>query len=246
MHRPLRLVVTHACCLEADIFAYLPARKLILGLIALNAGCAHTYQPMTGLHTPVVIDTTAPNLALQAITVHCIATDGMSASNRAKLCQRVGTLFENQGAVVSVVDEEGRREQDGAPSETDLVVELRARRVSVDDHAASWVLYTATLGLLPAVVEVPFAIDVSIRDGGGFLLDEAYLEGRVVAKIGLSAWLTAALDNRSWRRNSPKTSRRAAAEQLSTDLYEQLSQLTFNATTQRQVLQARVSEQGAP
>jgi hypothetical protein len=246
MHRPLRLVVTHAYRLEADIFARFPATKLIVGLIALNAGCAHTYQPMTGLHTPVVIDTTAPNLSEQAITVHCVATDGMSPSNRARLCRRVGTLFENQGAVVSVVGEDEQREQADEPSETDLVVELRARRVSVDDHAVSWVLYMATATLIPAVVEVPFAIDVSIRDGGGFLLDEAYMEGRVIAKIGLSAWFTASLASRSWRRDSPKFTRRAAAEQLSTDFYEQLSQLTFNATTHRQVLQARVSPQGAP
>ncbi len=212
----------------------------------MSVGCAHTYQPLTGLHTPVVIDTSAPNLTAQAVTVHCVPTDGMGAFNRAKLCRRVGTLFDNQGAVVRVVDGEGRGGESVEDTATDLVVELRARRVPVDDHAASWVLYVATASLLPAVVEYPFAIDVTIRDGSGFLLDEAYLEGRVVAKYGLSAWLTAALDNRFWRRDSPKTTRRAAAERLSTDFYEQLSQIAYNATTQRQVLHASVPVDRAP
>lgn len=226
---------------------------VLMGLILGGSGCAHVYQPMSGLNTPVLVDPTQPNFRDLSLTVHCVPTDGMSDMNRRTLCRRVGALFENQGAQIEIIDGQGRgnggfsfvdEDPEEEPRETDLILELRARRIPVDQHGESWALFTLSLTLLPGIVESPFAIDVTVRDGGGFLLSEEFLEGRVVAKYGVAPWVTATLANQTWRRGAEKASARAAGERLSEDFYGQLSQLVYNAKLQWQVLSASVAEEG--
>lgn len=205
-------------------------------LLALGA-CTHTYQPLQGLHTPVVVDPTAPNLVGVDLTVRCVPGSGTLARGDARsLCRKVGILFESQGATVHVADSRGTVDplDDEAPTETttDLVLELRARDVPPENHSVSYALAYATLTLLPAVEEYPFALDVTVRDGSGFLLAEERLAGRVVARYGVGPWVASHLVDRGLRREKDWATEAAASEALSKDLYGQLSQLVYNAKVQ--------------
>ncbi|MEQ1503983.1 MAG: hypothetical protein ABMB14_17205 [Myxococcota bacterium] len=66
----------------------------------LLTGCVQVYQPMSGLHRPVVVNTQLANFHDLAVTVRCVPED-LLAEDAGLLCQKVGTLLENQGAKVS-------------------------------------------------------------------------------------------------------------------------------------------------
>ena len=122
------------------------------------------------------------------------------------------------------------------------------------------------LTLVPAVTESTFAQDVIIRDGSGFLLVSDSLQGRIINRYGITAWAGDRILQRVWRRAQGLESGRRGPgaklvmsmvdtsqvtqtdvdpieEDLSADLYGQLSQLMFNAKIQWQVLQDARPEQ---
>lgn len=211
----------------------------------------YAYQPMAGLHHPVIIDTQAPNFQDVNLTIRCLPGDGLSRGEADVLCQRLQLLFENQGAAVTAVTTEGLvddsfgdtlREGDGAVERTsDLVMELRAR-VEKKDSSLIWMYASAVTGLLlPMVEEEVFTQEVTLRDGTGFLLSQATLEGRLVTRIGIGPWTSNALLNLLIRPDDEKLNEDAVKQDLSTDLYTQLSQLAFNARMQQKVLQEGAS-----
>jgi hypothetical protein len=225
------------------------------------------YHPMAGLHGPVVVDTTAPNFEGVNLTVHCVPGDYVNRQQAGNLCQRVGTLFENQGATVLSVAGEGslnpadiglapfRPEEllDDDPVEEeeepeplgDLTVELRGRQIHAARHPWSWLFCVASFTLLPGVTESTFAQDVLIRDANGFLLSSKTLKGRLVQRFGAGPWIGNAMLNLS-REKGNKIKRSAAEKDLSNDLYGQLSQSVFNAKIQWEVLQEARAAEGAP
>ena len=74
---------------------------LCMGLVLGASGCIHSYQPLSGLHRPVVVDPTQPNFQDVKLTVRCVPGGGLVNNEEARmLCRRVGQLFENQGATV--------------------------------------------------------------------------------------------------------------------------------------------------
>ena len=75
----------------------------VLALLALSAGCVPIYQPLRGLNTPVVIDTQVQNLAGVRLTVHCVPGGMLTPLTAQELCQKVGVVFENQGALVTTI-----------------------------------------------------------------------------------------------------------------------------------------------
>ena len=95
---------------------------------------------------------------------------------------------------------------------------------------------------MPAVTESSFAQDVTIRDGTGFLLSTDTLEGRLLRRFGVGAWATNKLLNRTVRSEDEKITPDSAKEDLSADLYRQLSQLVFNAKVQWRVQQEATPE----
>ncbi len=214
---------------------------------SVTAGCVRIYQPMSGLHRPAVVDPQAANFEDLRLTVHCVPGGLLSRGDASSLCRKVGTLFENQGAQVTIIDtvgrsdaiEEGLTEEAGEESsepQTDLTLELRARKLHEATHPLSWVLCIGTLTLLPGITEATFAQDVSIRDGNGFLLVSDSLEGRMVERFGGGPWVGNWLLDVVWRDKEDRLTGGAADRDLSADLYQQLSQLTFNAKMQWQVL----------
>lgn len=215
-------------------------------LAVVQVGCVHTYQPISGLHRPVVVDVTAPNLEGVALTVVCHPGDWMNSGEARLLCERVGRLFENQGAqVVTVVP--GRRSRDEEvgdteideekPPTTDLVLELRTRRLHTSNDPLTWVACFATATLLPAVTENTFAQDVVVKDATGFLLATDSLQGRLVRTFGVGPWLGHKIADRFWRRKEEEIGGDAAHRDLSADFYGQMSQVVFNATMRWRVLQ---------
>jgi len=199
---------------------------------------------MSGLHEPVVVDTRVENFRDVHLAVHCVPGGLLSRQEASSLCQKVGTLFENQGAAVRTIDSVGREdelldattgEQDEIAVRTDLTLELRAREVHRARHPLSWVFAFATFTLVPIVQEQSFAQDVVVRDGTGFLLASDTLEGRLVTRMGAGAWGGNVLAD-LFRDEEQQLLGNAAERDLSADLYRQLSQLTFNAKMQWQVM----------
>ncbi len=241
------------------------AQCLALVLLAAGTGCVRVYQPMSGLHRPAVVDPQAANFNDVHLTVHCVPGDLLEPQHASTLCDRVSTLFENQGAQVRTlitarglaedVREENPTEAEGdeapEPPSTDLVLELRARKLHKSHNAVSWALCILTFTLLPGQSESTFAQEVTIRDGDGFLLVSDSLQGRIVSRFGAGTWVGNKLMDLVWRDHEDKLTGPVMAEDLSADLYLQLSQLLFNAKMQWQVLRqappsTRVQQEVAP
>jgi hypothetical protein len=222
-------------------------RALVVGFALAATGCVVTvYQPMSGLHRPAVVDPRLPNLEDVRLTVRCVPGGLLNAQEAGALCQKVGLLFENQGATVTTVagdrsagdtgTDAGGDDADGPPP-TDLTLELRAREVHRANNPLGWALCIGSFTVIPAVTESTFAQDVAIRDASGFLLVSDTLEGRLVTRFGFGAWLGNELLDLTVRDDREDLTNGAAGRDLSADLYRQLSQLVFNAKMQWQVLQ---------
>ncbi|MEZ4316657.1 MAG: hypothetical protein R3F61_04115 [Myxococcota bacterium] len=223
------------------------ARRAALALLVLGlagSGCVRVYQPMSGLHRPKVIDVRAANFQDLHLTIRCVPGGLLSRHEASMLCQKVTTLFQNQGALVHTIDNSGQVDADETPEEdpeapprTDLSLELRARKVHESHHPLSWIASAVTFTVLPGLSETTFAQDVEIRDGTGFLLVSDSMEGRIVRKVGAGPWFGNKILDLVARDKDEKLGIGSAYRELSRDLYQQLSQHTFNAKMQWEVLQ---------
>lgn len=210
----------------------------------MGSGCVHVYEPMSGLHRPVVIDTHAANFTDLRLDVVCPAGGAVNSAEAQLLCDRVGKLFETQGATVTTAASRGAGatgEDDAVPEAavpaTDLVMELRSRELHTSNDPLSWILCMATATLVPAVTESTFAQDIVIRDSTGFLIASDSLQGRIVRTFGLGTWAGNALLDVVWRKKADELTEKAMTADLSADLYTQLSQILFNAKMRWRVLQ---------
>jgi hypothetical protein len=217
----------------------------VVALLAQGSACVPIYQPLRGLNTPVVIDTQVQNLAGVRLLVHCVPGGMLDRLSADELCRKVGVVFENQGATVTTVTPAGSVDgigdapetEPGTMPETDLLLELRARKIHRAHNPMLWVLCAVSLTIIPASVEYSFAQDVVIRDATGFLLAEETLQGRMITQFGVTVWVGNALMNSFWRAPEDKLTDATMRTDLSTDLYRQLSQAVFNAKMQWLVLQ---------
>ena len=221
------------------------AAASVVALLAQGTGCVRIYQPLHGLNAPVVIDTQVQNLAGVRLAVHCVPSGMLTPLTAQELCQKVGVVFENQGALVTTIATPGGVEggvgelPESAPSampDTDLDLEIRTRVIHQAHNPMLWVLCVLSFTIIPSSTEYTFEHDVVIRDGTGFLLAEETLQGRMVQQFGIAAWIGNALFN-LWRLPEDEISYKTMREDLSTDLYRQLSQAVFNAKMQWLVLQ---------
>ena len=212
----------------------------LAGLL-FTTGCVHVYQPVSGLNAPLVIDMGARNFPDLSLEVICNQGELLNRQEATVLCQNTGTLFRNQGAQVTTRLGEGRpyagaraSEQEERP--VDLTLELTSRKVHAFNDPLMWTLCVLSVSLVPAVSESSFELDVVIRDGSGFLLATDTLEGRIIKRVGVGVWaVEKALDLA--REDDEKIATDAAKQDLSADLYGQLSQMVFNAQMQWEVLQ---------
>ena len=220
----------------------------MFALLLAASGCVRVYQPMSGLHRPTVVNTRAPNFQDVHLSVNCLPGDLLTRQETGALCQKVAALFENQGAIVAIADggfDEGFEEPVDGPEakpRTDLSLEITSRRVHKSNHGLTWAAFIVSFTLYPGVTEKTFAQDISIRDGSGFLLLTDSLEGRLITRSGAGTWL----GNKIFDLGRPKEERlsgKVAEQDLSADLYLQLSQLLFNAKMHWQVMQESTAGQ---
>ncbi len=215
-------------------------------------GCVKVYQPVSGLHRPVVVDPQLANFQDVRLTVYCPPGELVDPEEARALCRKVGTLFENQGARVSSYTTDRRLGDDplggdptagggdepGEPAPTDLIMELRGRQVHQATNQLSWLLFIGTFTLVPAVSEFTFAQDVVIRDESGFLLLSDTLQGRIIRYSGAGTYFSNKLLDWFWREEEDKLLvDDMPHSDLSADFYGQLSQLLFNAKLRWQVLE---------
>jgi hypothetical protein len=227
----------------------------VLALAALASGCVRVYHPMTGLHDPIVVNPRAANLRDVDLTVHCIPDDMVRTNGANALCRYLSTLFTNQGAVVRTITSPGRyqnddfgaeaseppeiaglSEDDAATDRIPLFLEIRSRQVRKVDNMVSWIFCVQTLTLVPSVQELVFAQDITVRDGSGVLLVRDTLMGRMVRYFGAGAWAGNWVLNAVWRKPEDDLTQRSMRQDLSDDMYRQLSQHVFNARMHAMVL----------
>jgi len=213
------------------------------------------YQPLSGLHEPAVVDPTALNFEDVSLTVRCFRGE-LSRQQSAALCEKVGTLFENQGAKVYTVDGDGPSEErfddedepvdglDATAPRTDLALELRSRQVSKSVDRLSWAAFSSTFSIYPAENEFTFSQDVVVRGGDGVLLSSKSLQGRVIERVGLAMSLIAQVKDGLSKDPEYVPMDKVAAVELSRDLYQQLSQIVYNAKLQWRVQQEAQAARG--
>ena len=221
-----------------------PAFLLIPLMMA--TGCVHAYHPLSGLHDPIVVNPQLPNFDDLSMTVRCVPGDYLSGEDNSLLCQNVGRLFENQGADVQVVEffgedafqEDTDREttEEEAEPKTDLVLELQSRLVHRNAPPLSWIVFLGSFTVLPGITEQTFAVEATVRDDTGFLLVTDTMQGRLVTRSGVGAWLFNRIGDLG-RAKEARLTRRVASADLSGDLHRQLSQQVFDAKLQWRVLQ---------
>ncbi len=227
--------------------------------LSVGPGCVHVYHPMSGLHDPVVVDTSQPNFADTLLTVRCVPGRLLNAQQSAQLCRKVALLFENQEAQVLTYVTEGtaseereddeedlRQEEGGGPRDVRLELVLRSRETHRASHFLTWAAFGISFGILPGVDERSFAQDLEVRDADGFLLVQGTLEGRMVRYVGASTWVGNKLLDWLVRPPEDDITGEASSEQLSEDVYRQLSQHVFNAKMRNQVLRLERPAPKAP
>lgn len=191
-------------------------------------GCATVYQPLSGLHRPVAIDTRYANFTDLGIALQCLPGPLLNQGQARLLCRKLQRVFENQGATVRTRTSLGRpsaedEKQEGpdrllAPTastpapgsapvaNSELTIRLRTRVI----HKKK-TYYFIFWGLL---TDYTFAQDVHITDENGFLLAQGELTGRLVKRLRF----------------------KGNDKEFSKDFYDQLSQLALNAKLRRQIL----------
>lgn len=226
--------------------------SLVAGVVLAVSGCVRTYQPLSGLHDPRVVDPTQPNFTDLRIDVYCVPTKGFRASQAAVLCQRVGMLFENQAATVETFTQDPRQlmgdaglggADGGELGPPDLVVELRSDEIHTGYHPVTYALSWMTITIVPAVREMNFTQSVIVRDGTGFLLSEATYRGKVVERFGVGTWGGNKILDVLVREDHEDIVGEGANRDLSADLYGQLSQVVFNARMRHEALQMQAPVQ---
>jgi hypothetical protein len=219
---------------------------LVFALVALSTGCVTVYQPLTGLARPVAIDPTRENFAGQRIRVRCITGEALDEDDAEKLCRNQRALFEAQGAEVDTqVPRDGVDLEEKGAKPPDLIVELKARLLHKDSSPALWVLSVATLTLVPAIIDVTFAQDVTIRDPDGFLLVADSLQARFVTQVGIAVGAANLLMDWLVRPPKERLSTGAVQDDFSRDFHGQLSQLAFQARMRSWVMRG-LDDKSAP
>lgn len=204
--------------------------------------CVYAYHPMSGLNGPIVIDPTLPNFEGLQLGVHCPPGGDLGNGDRDRLCRRISTLFENQGATVDTSTGVGMAPDPMAAPDAeptpgdDLRVQVRSRVLHRENPTLSWVISLATLTLVPAKEEEAFALDVIVTDGRGFVLAEDSLQGRMTRRSGVGTVVANWTLDRLVRTREERRTRPNAEQELSADLYGHLSQLVFNARMRADVL----------
>lgn len=207
-------------------------------------GCVRSYQPLTGLHDPVAVDPAVRNFPGLSLHVYCVPNKALKPAQASVLCQRVGVLFENQGAAVETFIEDPVRGlatgEAGVGTElapADLVLALEVDAVQKTQHPITAALCWFSFTIVPTVRETTFSQQVEIRDGAGFLLATDRYRGRLVERFGAGVWAGNWLLDRFLREPEARLTGTAASTDLSNDLYRQLSQLVFNARMRQDALQ---------
>jgi hypothetical protein len=126
----------------------------------------------------------------------------------------------------------------------DLVVELRAHTLYERRDFVLWTLSWLTATLAPGLSERAFVQEVMIRDDRGSVLAEGDLQGRIVTYFGLGYWATSTVLDLVARDEEEEMSDANLGRHLSADLYAQLSQMAFNASLRRRVLERSAAPGG--
>jgi hypothetical protein len=222
----------------------LRAVPAILVAILGGTGCVTVYQPLTALQAPTAIVRATDNFEGQRILLQCVPSEDFKPSEgrvaAQEMCTKLNALFSGQGAQVETTIPGAGSVSLGQPVATarpDLVIQVRSRELHRANPALMWALCIASCSVVPAYREATHAIDVSIRDAEGFeLVSESY-QARFVEYVGGGVWLVNRTLDATVREEDEQVIGKAQRD-FSRDLYQQLTQLAFNARVRSSVLRS--------
>jgi hypothetical protein len=235
-----------------------PSCALVLALAsAWSSSCVTIYEPGDALRKPAVIDPRLANFQGTRVFVRCkqpkrpdetildrVIPNPLNNDGDA-LCQKVRTLFANQGADVETAvvrgDPSEARPTEGKP---DLVIDLATRVLYDEENALLGVANCVSCTLVPTRQELRYAQTITVRDGDGALLKESEFKSRFVTFSGCGIWSVNYLldvffrdDQNDLIGDTPFDPDGAGRRDHSKDFYGQLSQLAFNARVRARLLQ---------
>lgn len=235
-----------------------PRCALALALASmLSSSCVTIYEPGDALRKPSVIDPRLANFQGTRVFVRCkqpkrpdetildrVIPNPLNNDGDA-LCQKVRTLFANQGAEVETAvvrgDPSEARPTEGKP---DLVIDLATRVLYDEENALLGVANCVSCTLVPTRQELRYAQTITVRDGDGALLKESEFKSRFVTFSGCGIWSVNYLldvffrdDANDLIGDTPFDPDGAGRRDHSKDFYGQLSQLAFNARVRARLLQ---------
>jgi len=187
---------------------------LATAVVLFGSGCLTVYQPLSGLHEPVAIDTSFANLEGLGVGLRCVDGGPLDRSEAEDLCLKVSKVLENQGAVVRIHKEGRLPGEEGFDGEaaTPPALNLRLSARMLHEEESSFLFWSW-------LDDYTFAQDLVIRDEAGFLLIQDTLVGRFQRQI-------------NWNNDDGDT----AAKEFTADFYRQVNQRTLNARMRRQLL----------
>lgn len=219
----------------------LASAALGLALLWGASGCTVTlYQPMKGLHRPLVLERSPTTFEGLRVLVRCNAHDDfMPRGDAAKLCRFLSTSFTQQGAESEWVVAQGARFVqpevfDGKPP--DLTLEISSRIEHEYDYPVAQVVSLLSLTAIPSFREQTFSQRVVVLGRDNSVLAEDFYRQRFVQYDGCLVWsLNWVLD---WlvRSEENKVSGDVGKKDFARDFYGQTSQLVFNASVRSELL----------
>lgn len=229
---------------------------LLLGLAGPTVGCVRVYHPLSGLQSPILVDPQHPNFADAEITIYCKPGRQLNKTQANRLCQKLGMLYENQGAKVSTVanvvgggstgSSWGEAVSDTPQAQGDrpikLTIDVVGRRTDSTRYPFTWLVCLASATVLPGKMETSWAQDVTIRDETGYLLASETLHGRIVRRFGVGAFVGDKLVDVFMRKAKDEFTGNDGWRQMSRDLYGQMSQMAYNAKLQSKVMRQTAGE----
>lgn len=218
------------------------AQLVVVLVLALGTGaCGVTlYQPLRGLHRPVVLESSPQTFEGVRVLVRCNAHDEhMPRGDAAKLCRYLASAYTQQGAEAEWVIPQGANFIEPVVFEgkgADLTLEVGSRIEHEYDYPLSQVASVLTLTVVPAFREHTFSQKVTVYGRDNSVLAEDFYRERFVHYDGCAVWsLNWILD---WlvRDEENKISGDVGKEDFARDLYGQTSQLLLNARVRSELL----------
>lgn len=206
-------------------------------------GCVTVYQPLVGLQRPIAVDPQSPNTFTSTrVLLRCHPADGVEPD---VLCRNLRSSLTKQGATVTTeVVRPSARAAAATPSENppQYIIDITSKLIHQHDDFLLAVLCGLSFTLVPAISEMTYGQEISIRDAQGFMLAQQSLQERFVESFGLGVWALNGLIDLIIRPKDEQVTGDGYKAEFTRDLHGHLAQLLYNAKVRARVMNSFAPE----